>query len=763
MLSDSVIDAIGNTPSVRLHLPQAPEVRFYAKLEMSNLFAMKDRVARNIILRARESGTLAEGATIVESSSGTMALGVALVGRSLGHPVHIVTDPRIDAITLSKLEALGCVVHIVSAMDGFGWQGARLTQLAKVMKDHPGSFWPRQYENPDNPAAYRTLADELLSDIGTIDIVIGSVGSGGSLCGTTRALRERLPQLRSVGVDCVGSVLFGQPDMPKRLQSGLGNSMHPLNLDHSVIDEVHWLNDREAYAATRDLAREHQLFAGNTSGSVYRVASAVAATAPPGTTIVGIFPDRGDRYASTVHSNSHWEEKRVAALPLRGRPRLVLPDAVVDAWAYSLPRAQEIKPVFVFIESNTSGSGMVAIATAARLGFRVLFLTENPGRYRGLAEAPCETVQCDTGDQDAVISVLDRTVPREHLSGAGTTSEFYVETVARLATSLGLPSVPPEAVERCRNKAKLRAILAEHGCGQPEYRWVPDARSAREAAAGWPMPCVVKPVDETGSTGVRCCTSETEAVAQIEAITAAPLNGRGQQRAPGALLESFADGPEYSVEMFGINGELRLFGIVEKTLLDSVNFVESRHVLPASVPPVRQHALVEAVRAALNAVGMTEGPTHTELRWTAAGPSIIEINPRLAGGMIPELVALASGVDLLEQQIRYLGGLPVCSPPPPNRYSGIQFLTVADRGILAEVTGVDEARAIPGVMQVTVNSTPGESVGPAHDAYGRLGYVIAVADDRGTLDRALDAAAAAIGLKVESALAEFSYSAIAES
>jgi cysteine synthase len=112
MLFASVTDVIGHTPLVRLRVPSVPAVEVYAKLELQNLFGMKDRAARNIVLSAKHSGALVDGAPIVESSSGTMALGVALVGRSLGHEVHIVTDPRIDQVTLAKLRSLGCHVHV---------------------------------------------------------------------------------------------------------------------------------------------------------------------------------------------------------------------------------------------------------------------------------------------------------------------------------------------------------------------------------------------------------------------------------------------------------------------------------------------------------------------------------------------------------------------------------------------------------------------------------------------------------------------------
>src|ERR1700738_4962455 len=133
-----IIGAIGHTPLVRLQGdPQAPGLLF-GKLELLNPYGMKDRAAKRIILEARQTGELAAGAPIVESSSGTMALGVALVGRALGHPVHIVTDPRIDPTTLAKLTALECEVHVVEQMTHQGWQSARLERLSTLLSELPG-------------------------------------------------------------------------------------------------------------------------------------------------------------------------------------------------------------------------------------------------------------------------------------------------------------------------------------------------------------------------------------------------------------------------------------------------------------------------------------------------------------------------------------------------------------------------------------------------------------------------------------------------
>ena len=745
MRSDSLIDAIGHTPLVRLRLGAEAGVEVYAKLESQNLFAMKDRVARQIILRARASGELAAGAPVVESSSGTMALGVALVGTWLGHPVHIVTDPRIDEITLAKLRALGAEVHVVPEMDEHGWQGARLTKLAEIRAANPGSFWPRQYENPQNPAAYRALAEELLVDLDSIDVVVGSVGSGGSLCGTCRVLRAALPELYVVGVDCVGSVLFDQPDWPQRLQSGLGNSLHPRNLDRTLLDEVHWLNDREAYGATRDLAREEKLFAGNTSGSVYRVLGAVAARSAPGTRIVGIFPDRGDRYAHTVHDDGYWTSKGLTELPDSPRPRQVLAGTTVRRWSFRLEAADAPAPWFVFVESNTTGTGMLALATAAGLGYRPVLLTGDPGRYAGLAESPATVIRADTNDFAALRAALSAVCPDDRIAGVATTSEFYQTTAARLAAEIGTPGADPADVARCRHKGLLRAALAAAGVAQPEFAVVRDEDEARAAVARIGLPCVVKPVDDSGSTRVRRCDDADSATALVAEIVAVTVNGRGQPTARAALVERYVDAPEYSVEMFGVAGEQRLLGVVRKWVTGAPNFVEYRHVVPADLPADEAAALVDTVRSALSAAGPADGPSHTEIK----GGSIVEINPRLAGGMIPELFRLTTGVDPLAAQIRAAAGLDVTLPQSHHGYAGIQFLTAAEPGVLREVAGVADALAVPGVDRVTVTAREGQRVRPPRDAYDRIGHVIAIGDSQAAVLVALERAVAALTVLVK--------------
>ncbi|ANP52068.1 cysteine synthase A [Streptomyces griseochromogenes] len=744
MIFNDLVEAIGHTPLVRLRAASV-DVTVTAKLELQNQFAMKDRVACQIIREARENGVLAHGAPIIESSSGTMALGLALAGHVLGHPVHIVTDPRIDAVTLAKLKALGCSVHVVEEMTANGWQSARLERLASLREEHPGAFWPRQYSNPQNPLAYATLAGELVADLGRIDVLVGAVGSGGSLCGTARALRRALKAagmsdpLRVIGVDAVGSVLFGQPDQPGRKQSGIGNSLIPGNLDYSEIDEIHWLNDREAFVATRDLAHDEGIFAGNSSGSVYQVLKHVAAIASPGTRVVGIFPDRGDRYVDSIYDDGYWERAGLAELPLRSEPLRVSYGTEVSSWARaevpSTPRKR-----LVFVESNTTGTGMLALSSARDLGLAPVLLTSRPSRYPGIGEADCEIIRCDTNSADALATALRAHCAPDEVAGVTTTSEFYLEAAASLAESLGLPGNPSAAVAACRRKSATRRLLTDAGLPQPVSVPVTRAAEVSAAVAATGLPCVVKPASDSASTGVLMCTSVEQAHEHAAKLLAITHNVREQVVPPEVLVEEVVQGPEFSVETIFVDGELHLVGITRKSVSLPPSFVELRHAFPAPLDEASSGEIEQVVRAAVEAVGLRHGACHTELRLTAAGPTIIEINARLAGGMIPELIRLAGGPDMLTQQLRAAAGLAVELTQGELTPTGVAFVTSPAEGCLASLEGVEAAREVAGVAEVRLARRPGDPVRPATDAYDRIGYVIASAHSLAQLDHALDSA-----------------------
>lgn len=326
-MAASIFDLMRDTPLLALRGRQVarPRARLWAKLEGWLPGAMKDRVALAIVERAEAAGQLRPNGLIVESSSGTMAEGLARVGALKGYRVVIVTDPRIDPLTRAKLAALGATVEVVETYHpNGGWQVSRLQRLRQVMADNPGAFWTRQYDDPGNARAYETtLAGELLAALGpTLTTLVATVGSGGSLCGTARALRREIPALRAIAVDAVGSALFNQPDR-RRLQSGHGNSVVPGNLDYSAIEEVHWVGDGEAFGACRELARREGVFAGGSSGAAYVVASWAAEQAGAGEDVVVLLPDRGDRYSGTIFDDAYLQAHGIAGVEAGDRPQRI--------------------------------------------------------------------------------------------------------------------------------------------------------------------------------------------------------------------------------------------------------------------------------------------------------------------------------------------------------------------------------------------------------------------------------------------------------
>lgn len=230
---------------------------------------------------------------------------------------------------------------------------------------------------------------------------------------------------------------------------------------------MHWLNDTEAFESTRALAREQQIFAGNTSGSVYRVLCDLAARAEPGTRIVGILPDRGDRYVDTVYSDPYWTEQGLHELDTASAPRAVEPGRIVHGWSRT-PREGDgtsgLRRHLLFVESNTTGTGMLALETTRGLGHEAVLLTSSPERYAGLAEAECEVLVCDTNSLAELRRTVQDRFRREEIAGITTTSDFYVPLVADLAAWLGLPGNPVAAVAACRDKSELRKSWTPPGC-----------------------------------------------------------------------------------------------------------------------------------------------------------------------------------------------------------------------------------------------------------------------------------------------------------
>lgn len=297
---------VGNTPVLWIGEPFNPAGHgFWAKLEGANPGGLKDRSALHMVAAARRRGELAPGAPVVESTSGTLGLGLALAGITFGHPVTLVTDPGLEPLMRHQLAAYGARVEVVRAPHpSGGWQQARRDRVAELLAAQPGAWCPDQYHNADNPAAYDALALELAVQLGRVDVLVTAVGTGGHSAGVARALRAFSPGMRLVGVDSVRSTVFGQP-AGERLMRGLGSSIHPRNVDHAAFEECHWVAAHEAVWAARRLVRHHYAGGGWSVGAVALVAGWLARTQGPSARIAAVFPDGVQRYWNTVFSDEH--------------------------------------------------------------------------------------------------------------------------------------------------------------------------------------------------------------------------------------------------------------------------------------------------------------------------------------------------------------------------------------------------------------------------------------------------------------------------
>lgn len=296
----SVEQLIGNTPLFLVETNATTGARLLAKLEYLNpAGSVKDRAALSMIQDAEERGLLKPGGTLIEPTSGNTGIGLACVAAARGYQVILTMPDTMSAERRAMLAAYGA--KLVLTPGALGMQGA-VDKANELAASIPGSLIPGQFENPANPRAhYRTTGPEIWRDTeGAVDILVASVGTGGTISGTGRYLKEQKPQLRVVAAEPAASpLLSGGQAGPHQIQ-GIGANFIPDALDRSVLDEVVCVADQDAFAAGREMARSFGLLVGISSGAALWAARQVAARPESaGKTIVAILPDSGDRYLSS--------------------------------------------------------------------------------------------------------------------------------------------------------------------------------------------------------------------------------------------------------------------------------------------------------------------------------------------------------------------------------------------------------------------------------------------------------------------------------
>lgn len=301
-IASSIAELVGNTPLVqlpalsRLHHTVTPVI---AKLECFNpLGSAKDRPALEMIRRAEEAGRLREGGTLIEPTSGNTGIALAYLAASRGYRCILTMPESMSAERRSLLRALGAQLVLTPAAEGMA--GA-VKAAGELQANTPNSVLLGQFDNPANPAAHAATAAEIWRDTdGKVDILVACVGTGGTLSGTARALKEKNPALRAVAVEPSASPLLqGGKAGPHKIQ-GIGANFVPANYDASVVDEIIGVADADAMDTARFLAHHEGVFVGISSGAAaFAAAQAAARPENAGKTIVAILPDTGERYLST--------------------------------------------------------------------------------------------------------------------------------------------------------------------------------------------------------------------------------------------------------------------------------------------------------------------------------------------------------------------------------------------------------------------------------------------------------------------------------
>ncbi len=399
------------------------------------------------------------------------------------------------------------------------------------------------------------------------------------------------------------------------------------------------------------------------------------------------------------------------------------------------------------------------LEAAARLGVEAVVGSDRDQVLQDLQ--PARTVTLDLQHPEAAADQVAAFAAQRPLRAVIATDDDTAVVAAVAAARLGLPHNPPEAARAARRKDELRSLLSAAGVRAPRAALHPLDADPGGLALRQTYPCVLKPIFLSASRGVIRADDPESFVAafrRLEALLHRPeVAERGGDAARLVLVEEFVPGVEVALEGLLFAGRLKLLALFDKPdPLDGPFFEETIYVTPSRLPGAVQRAIARTAAAAARAVGLREGPVHAELRVNDRGPWLIELAARSIGGLCSRALRFGTGHSLEEVVLRHAlesgagtGERSLAAVEREPRPAGVMMIPIPRRGILRKVAGLQAARAVPGIEDITISATIGRTIEPLPEGSSYLGFIFARADAPATVEAALRAAHARLSLAID--------------